>query len=267
MTRHRSPTLITLGRTIRAFREHAGMIQIELAKQLGYTNAWLSNIETGQIRPREDQLTAIEDILKIPDGVLMTIRKQHDAESLPGHFRPWSGEEWLATVVRAYHVALIPDLLQIEDYARALLSRDETAVAARMERQRVLTREGPQPPMLHCVLDEAVLLRDHGGSAVMREQLLHLIKLIAPPRLTIQILRSADNPYPFGPFSLATVDGAEVGLIETPVRDIVTNSQEDLTGLTAAWEAVRTFALSQRDSTELIQQIADERWSRESLSD
>ena len=98
---HRSPTLITLGRTVRAFREHAGMIQLELAKQLGYTNAWLSNIETGQIRPREDQLAAIEDILKIPDGVLMYIRKQFDAESLPGHFRPWSGEEWLASVIRS----------------------------------------------------------------------------------------------------------------------------------------------------------------------
>ncbi len=258
MTRRQSPTLITLGRTIRAFREHAGMIQLELAKQLGYTNAWLSNIETGQIRPREDQLAAIEDVLKIPDGVLMTIRKQHDGESLPGHFRPWSGEEWLATVIRTFHVALIPDLLQTEDYARAL-SGDETAVHARMERQRVLTREDPAPPMFHCVIDEAVLHRDHGGPAVMRDQLLHLIKLVAPPRLTVQILRSADNPYPFGPFALATVDDGEVGLIETPVRDIVTNSREDLTGLTAAWEAVRTFALSQRDSTELIQQIADDR--------
>ena len=91
-----APTLITLGRTIRAFRESAGMIQIELAKQLGYTNAWLSNIETGQIRPRQDQLDAIEEILGIPSGVLLTIQKQHDAESLPGHLRPWPGEEWLA---------------------------------------------------------------------------------------------------------------------------------------------------------------------------
>ncbi len=258
---HRSPTLITLGRTIRAFRESAGMIQIEVAKQLGYTNAWLSNIETGQIRPRQDQIDAIEELLGIPSGVLLTIQKQHDAESLPGHLRPWPGEEYLATVIRTYQIALVPDLLQTEDYTRALLSGDENAIRARMERQRVLTREDPQAPMFHCVIDEAVLLRDQGGTAVMRDQLLHLIKVVSPPRLTVQILRSADNPYPYGPFALATVDDGEAGQIQTPVRDIVTNNRQDIAALTAAWEAVRTFALSQRDSTELIQQVTDERWT------
>ncbi len=140
---HRSPTLITLGRTIRAFRESAGMIQIEVAKQLGYTNAWLSNIETGQIRPRQDQIDAIEELLGIPSGVLLTIQKQHDAESLPGHLRPWPGEEYLATVIRTYQIALVPDLLQTEDYTRALLSGDENAIRARMERQK---RPHPRRP-------------------------------------------------------------------------------------------------------------------------
>ena len=45
MARPQSPTLITLGRLIRTYREAAGMIQKELANKLGYTNAWLSNVE------------------------------------------------------------------------------------------------------------------------------------------------------------------------------------------------------------------------------
>jgi transcriptional regulator with XRE-family HTH domain len=183
----RSPTLITLWRTIRIYREAAGMIQKELAHKLGYANAWLSNVETAQLRPRQEQLTAIEEALKIPPGVLMGIHTQLDVESLPGYLRSWTEQEDRATVLRTFHVALVPDLLQTEDYARALLADDEPAVRARLSRQAIR--------------------------------------------------------------------------IETPSRDIITNNREDIAGLLAAWEATRTFALSQRESIELIQTIAEERWT------
>jgi Domain of unknown function (DUF5753) len=53
-----------------------------------------------------------------------------------------------------FELALIPGLLQTPEYAAALLDGDEDAVQARMERQKILTRE--DPPMVHVVLDEAV---------------------------------------------------------------------------------------------------------------
>ncbi len=53
----------------------------------------------------------------------------------------------------------------------------------------------------------------------------------------------------------------QAGLIPTPVRDIVTSNHDDVAALTAAWEAIRSAALSQRESTDLIQQITDTRWS------
>jgi transcriptional regulator with XRE-family HTH domain len=59
MSRHRSPTLVTLGRMVRTFREAAGLTQKELAKAINYTNGWLSNVETGQLRPRVEQVTAL----------------------------------------------------------------------------------------------------------------------------------------------------------------------------------------------------------------
>ncbi len=261
MARHQNPTLVTLGRAIRIFREATGMIQKEMANKLGYTNAWLSNLETGQLRPRQDQLTAIEEMLAIPPGVLFVIYAQLDKESLPGYDRSWPDEVQQASVVRTYQTTVIPELLQTEDYTRTLHPNDEASVQARLARQGILTREEPAPPMLHCVLDEAVLFRIRGTQTTMHDQLQHLIKTIAPPRLTVQILRAADNPYSFGTFGIATVDDGEVGVIQTAVRDIVTSNRDDLTALTTAWEATRTFALSQRESIELIQQIADERWA------
>ena len=47
---------------------------------------------------------------------------------------------------------VVPGLLQHEEYARALLNGDETAVAARLERQAILS--GDTPPTLRCVIDE-----------------------------------------------------------------------------------------------------------------
>ena len=202
MARRPHPATIALGRTIRTYREHAGMIQTELANKLGYTNAWLSNVETGQLRLRREQITEFEKALGIPPGVLADIQTLLEAGSLPACPRPWPQEEQRAEVIRSYQTTLIPDLLQTPEYTHTLHPGDDTAVHALIERQAALDRD--DPPTFHCVLDEAVLHRDRGAPQIMRDQLLYLAKSITPPRLTVQILRSADNPYPYTAFTLAT---------------------------------------------------------------
>lgn len=258
--RVRSPTLITLGRTIRAFREAAGMIQKELAHKLGYTNAWLSNLETAQLRPRLEHITAIEEALGLPGGALVPIFNQLEAEVLPSWFRPWIDEERDASVLRTFQLALIPGLLQTPAYAHAVLG-DEALVQARMERQQILNREEPEPPALHCVLDEAVLYQSRGGAEVMREQLEYLITCMSLPRVTIQVIRSEDNPRSLGAFTIATVDGAEVGYIETAIRGIVTSSREDIADLMGTWEEIRTYACSPQESINIIQQAIEDKWT------
>jgi transcriptional regulator with XRE-family HTH domain len=258
MTKRRSPTLITLGRLVRTFRDAAGLTQKGLASALGYTNGWVSNVETGQLRPRPEQVTALEQELGAPPGALMNVYEQLDAESLPGWFRDWVDEEERADVIRTFQLALIPGLLQTEEYARALLPDDEVGVVQRMERQKILTRDNP--PMLHVVLDEAVLYQARGGSKVMQAQLEHLIASVGP-HLTLQVVRSDKNPRSTGAFILATVDDAEVGYVETAIRGIVTSSREDVAELLAAWEAIRTFAFSQEESIEFIRKVVEEKWT------
>jgi transcriptional regulator with XRE-family HTH domain len=258
MTKHRSPTLITLGRLVRTFRDAAGVTQKGLASALGYTNGWVSNVENGQLRPRPEQVTALEQELGAPPGALMNVYEQLDGESLPGWFREWVDEEERAEVIRTFQLALIPGLLQIEEYARALFPGDEAAVAQRMARQKILARD--DPPTLHVVLDEAVLYQARGGPEVMRAQLEHVIASVKP-RLSVQIVRSEKNPRSMGTFNIATVSGAEVGYVETVIRGIVTSSREDIAELLAAWEAIRTFALSQEESIEFIRKVIEEKWT------
>jgi transcriptional regulator with XRE-family HTH domain len=254
----RSPTLVTFGRMVRTFRDAAGLTQKELAKALDYTNGWVSNVETGQLRPRSAQVSALEKALGAPPGALMNVYEQLDAEILPGWFREWVDEESQASVLRAFELSVVPGLLQTEDYARALLWGDEAGVTQRMKRQEILARS--TPPTLHVVLDEMVLHRTRGGKEVMRAQLEHLIASVGP-RLSLQVIRSQANPRSMGTFMIATVDGADVGYVETAIRGIVTSSREDLAALTAAWEAVRTFALSQQESLDLIRKVIEEKWT------
>jgi transcriptional regulator with XRE-family HTH domain len=258
MTKPRSPTLITLGRLVRTFRDAAGLTQKGLAGALGYTNGWVSNVENGQLRPRPEQVTALEQELGVPPGALMNVYEQLDGETLPGWFREWVDEEERADVLRTFELALVPGLLQTEEYAQALLPNDQAAVTRRMDRQKILARD--HPPMLHVVLDEAVLYRARGGAKIMRAQLEHLIASVGP-RLTLQIVRSEKNPRSTGAFNIATVDGSEVGYVETVIRGIVTSGREDIAELLAAWEAVRTFALSQEESIEFIRKVIEERWT------
>lgn len=259
MGKSRSRTLVTFGRLVRVHRDAAGLTQKELAKALGYTNGWVSNLETGQLRPRAEQVTALEHALKLPPGALMTVYEQLDSENLPGWIEDWVPEERTADVLRWVELVLIPGLLQTEDYVRTILHGDESMIAARLERQRILSRE--DPPTLHFVLDEAVLHYEIGNKQVMRAQLEHLISVISPPRLTIQVIRSATNPHSMGAFILATKDGSEIGYVETAIHSILTSGREDIASLTAAWESIRTFALPQQESIEFIKKTAEERWA------
>jgi transcriptional regulator with XRE-family HTH domain len=258
MGRPPSPTLITLGRLVRTHRDAAGLLQRELATKLGYSEGWLSNLETGQLRPRRDQVTAVEQALNLPSGALMAVYDQLDDESLPIWFRPWLEEEARASALRWMELSVIPGMLQSEEYARALLHGDEAAVHARMERQKILERENP--PRMHFVIDEAALYRDRGGPEVMYAQLQRLADS-ASQRVTIQIIRSSHNPHVDGGFILATVDGSEVAYVETAVRGIVTSGGEDIERLSELWETIRAFALPQQESIEFIRRVAEERWT------
>jgi hypothetical protein len=172
--------------------------------------------------------------------------------------RDWVAEERRATPLRSFQLTTVPGLLQIEDYARALLPGNEAAVQARMDRQEIFT--GDSPPTMRTVLDETVLYRDKGGAQVMHNQLKHLAELVTE-RLTIQIVPAGVSPRLSGSFVLATVDGREVAYVDTAIRGIVTSSHEDISRLEDVWETIRTYALSQQESLDFIRKVAEEKWT------
>jgi hypothetical protein len=130
------------------------------------------------------------------------------ADLLPNWLQSYLDLEASAVRIRSYEVQFVPDLLQTEQYARAVVqlgyghaSRKEVnrRVALRMIRQRLLTR--PDPPQLWIVMDEAVLRRPVGDRRVMREQLDALAHACTRPNIRLQVL-------PFGAGGYAAGAGA-----------------------------------------------------------
>jgi hypothetical protein len=122
-----------------------------------------------------------------------------------------------ATAVREYAPLLIPDLLQTEEYRRAVAAdvrmlegpQLEHAVSAGVHRQQVVDRADPAE--MHFILDEAVLHRPVGGRGTMLRQREHLVRLSARRPVSIQVVPFTRGLYTglLGPFVL--LDFPEAG--------------------------------------------------------
>jgi DNA-binding XRE family transcriptional regulator len=228
-----SPTVlrIILGRQLQTLREKAGMSYEEAADTI-YASAWtLRRMEKAEVGLKLNYVKSllmaygITDVRDI-DTFLDLAREANKpgwwhsyTDVLPAWFRVFPGLEQAAGLIRGYEPHCIPGLLQTEDYARALTaagypnaSSEETArrVALRMARQQILSR--PEPPRLWVVIDEAVLRRPVGGTAVMSAQLGQLIEATAQPNVTLQVLPLAVGAHPvmYGMFHLLRFPSAEL---------------------------------------------------------
>jgi transcriptional regulator with XRE-family HTH domain len=269
MAQLRSPTLVTLGRMVRTFRDAAGLTQKEFAKKLGYTNGWVSNVENAQLRPRSEQVTAMERSLGVPPGALMNIYEQLDGEFLPGWFREWVDEETRAEVLRTFQLVLVPGLLQTEDYARAVIIGNlpmaseqdvEARVRVRMERQAVLAKDDPL--RLWAVVDEAALRRQVGGARIMHEQLTTLLAAIKAPHVTVQVIPYAAGAHAGMQGSFVLMDfpnPADPALvyIDSMAGDLFLEAEADVRRYSLIFDNLRAVALSPADSAGLITTLAE----------
>lgn len=252
------PAIVTFGKAVRAFRMSKGFTQEQLAQTINYSKGWLSNVETGQLRPLRKAVIEFEAALGVTDEALLDLYDELSKETVPGWARDWWDEEAEAGGLRVFEDMLVYGLLQTKDYARAVLRGDEAALGHRMTRQERLS--AADPPTVRCVLDELVLHREIGGREVMRAQLEYLAN-DASDVATVQIVPSAANPHQLGAFTIATNDSGDVAYVQSAVRGIVTTDRKDLARLNDIWESVRSQALPVGMSTELIKRTADDRWT------
>ncbi|WP_311044676.1 DUF5753 domain-containing protein [Streptomyces sp. ID38640] len=170
------------------------------------------------------------------------------------------------------HGQAVPGLLQTDAYARALLRtsrpRDtdaqiERLVSARMERQSILA--GSSPPLLWCILDEAVVRRPVGGPMVMRDQLEHLLTQVQSSHVVMQVLPfgAGEHPVMGGSLTLLSFErGPDVAYTESSHSGELIEAPEDVAEYTLAYDLLQAKALPPDESVTLVRSALEDRNAR-----
>ncbi|MFJ6083633.1 helix-turn-helix domain-containing protein [Streptomyces sp. NPDC092369] len=271
-----------LGSELRRLREEAKVSQRDASAHIDGGQAKLSKIETGRQNIRRLELLALLDLYGVADPELREVL----VSLLPKSRRPgwWheygnalrtdsldiiSLEAECEQILQYCNVAL-PELLQTDEYARALIGGldphlpDEQVqffVHLRIRRQHILHRA--DPPRFVAVLDEALLRRPVGGPGTMARQLRGLVEMSRRPRTTIQVVPTEQAVYPgmYGSFRvLYSSPPAALNVVET---DHWTGSRyADEPGQVESHrllhDTIRSSALSSQRSLELISQLSEE---------
>ncbi|WP_395570686.1 helix-turn-helix domain-containing protein [Streptomyces sp. BK79] len=206
-----APTLLKMlvGVQLAGFREDAGLSQDQAARDLGFSAAKLSRIESGKGRrpPTETDVRALLERYGTDPyeaSVLLKLLQRagepgwwqrYDKRLMPEWFDRLVGLQEAAATIRTFEIQYVPGLLQTAAYTRAVVERGlpnatgaevQRRVELRMRRAELLHRG--DAPQLWAIIDESVLLRVLGSREVMREQLEHLVEMADEPHVTLQIV-------------------------------------------------------------------------------
>ncbi|MGW1158942.1 helix-turn-helix domain-containing protein [Streptomyces sp. NPDC002519] len=259
-----APTVlaIVLGRRLAALRETAGFTAVQAAKQLRIAQTTVTRMEKAETSLKYATVKTLLEIYGAPQAEIQEFLALLDQAATPGWWQTfrdvlpgWFGVhvslETAATELRGYEPGVVPGLLQTPDYARAVMERGlprmspdalERSVDLRIKRQEILTRKEPAPPQLWVITDETSLRRPAGSTAVMREQIEHLLDVADLPNVSLQVcpFEAGLHPGAFGPFTIFRFEIPEL-------PDIVCTDSLSRAGYSEEKEEVALFreALSQ----------------------
>jgi hypothetical protein len=190
------------------------------ARSAGTAKIW--RIETGHTSLRSLDVEAMCKIYAAPADLteaLMGLARETKARGwwhaygdvIPEGFDVYIGLEEAASQLAWYESELIPGLLQTEEYARTLIRADNPGVDdeeisrrvhVRMARQPLI-RRATAPLHLQVALNEGILRRPVGGSAILSGQLARLAEVSELANVSLRVVPFSAGLHPglmSGPF-------------------------------------------------------------------
>ncbi|MBB5998569.1 transcriptional regulator with XRE-family HTH domain [Streptomonospora salina] len=277
-----SPTLRRrrLSWRLRELREQAGLTADEVtdrAHQRGaqrWSPSKITRIERNEwIRPKVEDVEMLLDIYEVTDqddrDACVALAKQ-------ARRRGWwvgysdvlgrgalTGLEVEASVIRTFELAVVPGLLQTEEYARAMIrgggitdeDEVERRVEARMMRQQILSRA--DAPRYWATIDEAALRKI--PAAALREQVSHLLQ-VQRSTLRVQVLPDAAGLHAgmMGPFVIMDFPSDPIVVyIEGHTSQTFHEEPEDVERYNLLYTYVQAAALSVDDSTAFLESLLE----------
>jgi transcriptional regulator with XRE-family HTH domain len=266
---------------LRRLREAARLTCEEVAEHLECSASKISRVETGRVSVSPRDVRDMLEFYGVPaaqrESLVQLARDSRQkgwwhaySDTMQPQMATYIGLESAASEIRIYEVSLIPGLLQIEDYARAVIRAGmvnspaediERRVSLLMARQPAVVRE--DPPKVWAVLDEAALRRRVGGSGLMRLQLEHLLEQAALPNVAVQVIPFGGGAHPAmgRPFIILVfperVD-TDVVYLEDLTSALYLEDVAEVDRYNVFFNHLRATALSFDDSAALITSVLKE---------
>lgn len=273
---------ILLGSQLRRLREAKGISREEAGHLIRGSESKISRMELGRVSFKERDVADLLTLYGVEDeearaSVMELVLKANEPgwwhrynDLLPSWFQAYVGLEEAASRIRTYEVQFIPGLLQTKEYARAVITAGAAGLSSheisrrvdlRMERQRVLEREGG--PFFWAVIDEAALRRPIGGVDVMRSQLEHLLEVMRQPNITIQVMPFAFGGHSAegGAFSILRFQDPElpdVVYVEQLASALYLDKREDVDRYSEVMERLCAVSTTPEETVEILTKIMRE---------
>lgn len=195
---------------------------------------------------------------------VLTDLAQRARSGPPGWFAKWADIEARASLIRWFEPLLVPGLLQVESYARAVLgwkpdrASAEANLTTRLARQAVVDRAE-----LRVVILGSVLNREVGDASVMCEQVEHLLAVGSRPSVMIQIVPDVPGVAGAlgGAFAIATEGTVDVAAYaESNIQGAVYTDPDLIARAVRVFDGLRADALPWAQTQDLLEK-AGERWT------
>ncbi|RCV56666.1 helix-turn-helix domain-containing protein [Marinitenerispora sediminis] len=267
MDRKIKPAWRRLGREIRTLRIRSGMTQAQVAKEMQMVPSHISAWECGTRGMTGKQAEKLDRALNTSGVIARAWAKAHAPDPLPVWYEEVEQLERRVTELREYQPQLIPGLIQIEDYARAVYREGapwitptdrERRVRSRLQRQHILEKEAP--PLVSMVVEASVIQRAIGGQKVLKEQLTHVLGLIEREAIRFQVMAPDAECHPgaSGPFRIYTfVDTPQVASAEYMGGEMTLDDTMKIQQCATIFGVLQSEALSPRASSELVRKVRD----------
>jgi transcriptional regulator with XRE-family HTH domain len=269
-----------LGAALRRHRESLGYRLDDAARILECDRSKISRIESGERGIRARDLRDLLTEYGVGEQEQLTLAAiahphrasgwcQHYTDVLPGPWLDYLITEAAASRIQAYQPQQVPDLLQTQEYVRAVAAADpalppgpqDLVLEAMLTRQQLIL--GERRPELAVVIGEGALHQVVGATGVMRAQLARLAEMSGTyPQITIQVLPFAGGAHPAGgsgPLSILRFAGApSLGVVHLPgpCGGIILDSPSDVASHTRAFTLLRASALTPAATAQLLRDMA-----------
>jgi transcriptional regulator with XRE-family HTH domain len=265
-----------LGTRLREIRQNANLTGRALAGRCGWHFTKVSKLEYGTQNPSEDDLRAWCSACDAGDQIPDLVATVRTIESMYVEWRRAlsSGMQHgqkariplyeRTKLFRVYEPGLVPGLFQTAEYASTIVAHViefnqipndlEEAVAARMERQRVLYTGDSR---FLVILEEQALRTRVGDATVMAGQLDRLLAVMSLHRIRLGIIPSMGQRHTWASVGFWIFDQHTVH-IETPSAELTITQRSEIAVFEKKFARHQRSAVYGQEARDLINRILAE---------